>query len=145
MIVVVTDGADTTSVKNFQAALEAAHLADAVIYGIMIIPVPNNAGRHIAGENALIALSTGTGGTVFSSTLGEMLDSSFKNIVRALRTQYLLGYYPKNLPYSKDRFHRLRITASRPNLRVLTRTGYYGEYEVPAPGALRPAGPARRP
>ncbi len=145
VIVVVTDGADTTSVKDFQDALEAAHLADAVIYGIMIVPVTNSPGRNIAGENALITLCTDTGGQVFPSTLGEMFDSAFQNILRDLRSQYLLGYYPKNLPYSAGRFHRLRVTVNRRNLRVLARTGYYGEYEAAVPGAGRPAGPFRRP
>lgn len=141
VIVVVTDGADTTSVKSFQQALEAVHLADAVIYGIMIIPVTNDPGRNIAGENALITLSTGTGGRVISSTLGDMLDAAFQTILRDLRTQYLIGYYPKNIPYAKDRFHRVRVTLSRPNLRVLTRSGYYGQEREPVPSGPESAGP----
>lgn len=145
VIVVVTDGADTTSVKTFQEALEAVHVADAVIYGIMVMPVTNDAGRHIGGENALITLTTGTGGQVFSSTLGAALDTAFENILRDLRSQYLIGYYPKNLPYSTERFHRLKIAVKRPNLRVITRTGYYGEYKEPAPRVRSTGGPARLP
>ena len=128
VMLIVTDGADTTSGKDFHAAVEAAHSADAAIYGIMIIPVTSDAGRHIAGENALISLSTGTGGRVFSATLGEMLDEVFADILRDLRTQYLLGFYPRNLPYTKERFHRIELTVTRPGLRVFTRSGYYGAY-----------------
>ncbi len=127
VIVVVTDGADTTSVKKFHDALEAAHLADAVLYGIMVIPVTNNPGRQIGGENALFTLSTGTGGQVFASTLGDMLDTAFRDILRALRTQYLIGYYPKNIPFTEERFHKVEVKVKRPDLRVITRTGYYGE------------------
>ncbi|MCP5117918.1 MAG: VWA domain-containing protein [bacterium] len=128
VILIVTDGADTTSGKDFHAALEAAHDADVVIYGIMIIPITSNAGRHIAGENALISLTTGTGGRVFAATLGDDLDDAFADILRDLRTQYLLGYYPKGLPYTKERFHKIEVRVGRPNLRVLTRNGYYGDY-----------------
>ena len=46
-----------------------------------------------------------------------------------LRTQYLIGYYPKNIPLTTNRFHSLKVTLSRPNLRALTRNGYYGEFE----------------
>lgn len=127
VILIVTDGADTTSGKDFHAALEAAHNSDAAIYGIMIIPVTSDAGRHIAGENALISLTTGTGGRVFAAALGEMLDDAFADILRDLRTQYLLGYYPKDLPYTKERFHKIEVRVGRPKLRVYTRNGYYGQ------------------
>jgi len=139
VILLVSDGADTTSVKEFAEALEAAHNADAAIYAVLIIPVENDPGRHIAGENALIGLSTATGGKVFLATLGERLDAAFAEILRDLRTQYLLGYYPKNLPYSRDRFRRVEIRLRRPDLRAMTRSGYYVEYE----GASEPEPPSR--
>ncbi len=145
VIVAVTDGADTTSAKNFQDALESVHQADAVMYGIMLIPVANDPGRHIAGENALIALAAGTGGRVFAASLGEMLDSAFDDILRDLRTQYLIGYYPKNLPYSTERFRRVELHVNRPDLRVITRSGYYVEDRDPPPQPPNLSGPAHRP
>ena len=57
---------------------------------------------------------------------------AFDEILKDLRTQYLLGYYPKNVPLTKNPFHTLAIKAARPNLRVISRTGYYGDFEVPA-------------
>lgn len=141
VMVVVTDGADTTSVKSFQNAVEAAQMADAVIYGIMIIPVTSNAGRQIGGENALITLSTGTGGRVFAATLGETLDTSFRQILRDLRTQYLLGYYPRHLPYTTERYHKVEVEVDRPNLRVVTRTGYYGGQKGVVPEGKQRKGP----
>jgi len=145
VIVVVTDGADTTSVKNFQGALEEAHNTDAIIYGLMVLPVSSDAGRHIAGENALISLCAGTGGRVFAASLGEMLDTAFDDILRDLRTQYLIGYYPRGLPHSTERFRQIQVTLARPDLRVLTRTGYYGgDRDVP-PTTRKQEGPVRKP
>jgi Ca-activated chloride channel family protein len=129
VIVVVTDGGDTTSYKDFHAALDAAQRADAVIYPILVMPITNDAGRNIGGENALTTLANGTGGMVFTPNLGPGLDEAFDDILRALRTQYLLGYYPKDVPLTKNRFHQLRVTTDRPGLRVITRSGYYGESE----------------
>jgi Ca-activated chloride channel family protein len=129
VIVIVSDGADTTSAKTFHDAVRAADAAEAVIYGILIVPVASEAGRHVAGENALTSLTTSTGGRVFAASLTEMLDAAFSDILRDLRTQYLIGYYPKNLPYSKERFRRIELKVSRPDLRVFTRSGYYVDYE----------------
>ena len=129
VIVVVTDGGDTTSAKNFHQALEAAQLADAVIYPVLVVPITNDPGRNTGGEHALTTLAQGTGGRVFEPTLGEALDQAFTEILRELRTQYLLGYYPKNVPPAKERFHRLEVKLLRPDLRVLSRSGYYGEAE----------------
>jgi len=129
VVVVVTDGGDTTSSKSFHQALEAAQIADAVIYPILVMPITNEPGRNIGGENALTTLAAGTAGRVFAPTVGASLDAAFTDILRELRTQYLLAYYPKNLPYTKDRFHRLEVRVGRPDLQVLARTGYYGDAE----------------
>jgi Ca-activated chloride channel family protein len=129
VMVIVTDGGDTTSAKDFHAALEAAQLADTVIYPVLVVPITNDAGRNIGGENALTTMSAGTGGRVFAPTLGRDLDKAFSDIIKDLRTQYLLGFYPKNVPLTKDRFHRLLVRVRRPDLRVSARNGYYGEFE----------------
>ncbi len=129
VMVIVTDGGDTTSSKDFHAALNAAQLADVVIYPILVVPITNEAGRNIGGENALTTISNGTGGHVFLPSLGAALDAAFAEILRELRTQYLLAYYPKNAPLSANRFHRLEVKVNPPELHVLARNGYYGEAE----------------
>jgi Ca-activated chloride channel family protein len=131
VMVLVTDGGDTTSVKDFHQALEAVQLADAILYPILVVPIKNDAGRNVGGENALTTLAAGTGGHVFTPTLGAQLDRALDDILRELRTQYLIGFYPKDVPLTKDRFHTLKVTvqstSANRGLRVTTRSGYYGE------------------
>ena len=127
VMVIVTDGGDTTSSKTYHQALESVQLADAVVYPILVMPITNDAGRNIGGENALTGIAAGTGGRVFAPTVGPQLDTAFEEILADLRTQYLIGYYPKNVPHTKNRFHQLKLLVDRPNLRVLTRSGYYGD------------------
>ena len=127
VMVIVTDGGDTTSVKDFHQALEAAQIADVMLYSVLVVPITNDAGRNVGGENALTTLSAGTGGRVFLPSLGAELDRAFSDILRELRTQYLIGFYPKDVPPSKDRYHTLKITVEGRNLRVIARSGYYGE------------------
>ena len=55
------------------------------------------------------------------------LDRTFADILRDLRTQYLIGYYPHGPAAGDGKFHRVRVELpQRPDLRISTRTGYYG-------------------
>ena len=127
VIIVVSDGGDTASRTDFQKALEAIHRANAVLYSILVIPIAGDAGRNLRGENALITLSTWTGGKAFFPTPGLALDRTFEDILRDLRTQYLLGYYPKGVPDTKERFHRVKVDVNRPDMVVYSRNGYYAD------------------
>jgi Ca-activated chloride channel family protein len=102
------------------------------------VPITNDAGRNVGGENALTTLAAGTGGRVFTPNLGAQLDRAFDDILRELRTQYLIGFYPKDVPPTKERFHTLKVNvqgvAASRGLRVSTRSGYYGEANEGRPG-----------
>jgi Ca-activated chloride channel family protein len=130
VIVVVTDGHDTVSNKaTIHSALEEAQLADAVLYAIIVVPIASPAGRDIGGEHALQFMADGTGGRTYLPTIGAALDKAFMDILTELRTQYLIGFYPKGLPPTKDRFHKLELRTKNPDLRVSSRNGYYEEVE----------------
>jgi len=127
VIVAVTDGGDTTSDKTYADAFESAQSADAIIYPVLVVPITNDAGRNLGGERALETLASGTGGRVFQPAGEAELDQAFTQILRDLRTQYLIGYYPRNLPADAPRFHLVRVELARKDLRATTRTGYYGD------------------
>jgi Ca-activated chloride channel family protein len=129
VILLVTDGDDTYSRITAPQALEAAQMADAIVYSVVVVPITNPAGRMIGGEHALIYMAEGTGGRVFMPTLGPEMDKAFADIVSELRTQYMLGFYPHNVPLTKERFHKLQVKVNRPELQVSSRNGYYGESE----------------
>jgi Ca-activated chloride channel family protein len=129
-LVIVTDGGNTTSSRDSHQALEAAQLADAVIYPVVVIPIANDAGRNTGGENFLTFAAEGTGGRTFQPSLGATLDKAFRDIISELRTEYLLGYYPHNVPPTKNRFHTLQVRVKSPELQVFARNGYYGEAEA---------------
>ncbi len=128
--IVVTDGGDTFSKNNYQQALEAAHTADASVYAVIIVPVAEDPGRNTGGEHALIALAGSTGGRAFLPGTQKELDDAFGEILRDLRTQYLLGFYPRGVPPTRDRFHEVQLALTRPGYAVSSRRGYF----EPAPG-----------
>lgn len=131
VVVIVTDGGDTTSVKTYQQAIRALHRSDVVLYAVLVMPITNDAGRNIGGENALTTMSSELGGKVFAPSMGPALDQAFTDILHELRTQYLIGYYPQNLPPSTKQFHEVRVRARRPDYSVSARAGYYGEIDSP--------------
>jgi Ca-activated chloride channel homolog len=112
-----------------KAALKAAQIADAVIYAVVVLPITNDAGRNTGGEHALEFMAQGTGGRTYYPGVNAQLDKAFADIIRELRTQYVLGFYPRNAPLSKNPFHTLEVRTKSADLRVSARNGYYGETE----------------
>jgi Ca-activated chloride channel family protein len=125
VMVVITDGGDTTSYKHFEDALSAAQRDDVIIYPIVVVPIANDAGRNLGGEHALTTLAASTGGQIFFPDGYANIDRAFAAILRDLRTQYLLVYSPANVPEQRGLFHPITVQVRRPGARIRTRTGYY--------------------
>ena len=137
VIVAITDGGDTTSRLRFADALRAAHDAEVAIYPLIVLPIQSDAGRNRGGEHALITLADKTGGETFVQHGTTDLDASFGAILRALRTQYLLGFYPRREGLqAREVFRSVEIRVKREGAAVYARDGYYL-----APGVAPP--PAR--
>ena len=94
VIILVTDGGETTSRADFEAARKAAVRANTLLYTILVRPVKTESGRNTAGEHALETIADTTGGAIFFPDTPQDLDIIFDRIDRELRTQYRLGYYP---------------------------------------------------
>lgn len=128
VMVVITDGGDTLSKTDYQQALRAAQISEAIVYSIIVVPIEASAGRDTGGEHALIQLSSDTGGKYFYATTVPQLDQAFQKISDELRTQYLLAYYPAERLADSD-FRRIDIKlngvpdAAQYNTRH--RAGYY--------------------
>ena len=146
VIIMISDGGNTTSSTDIHKSLKAAQSADAVIYPVVVVPITNDAGRNTGGEHALIYMAQGTGGKSFFPSPGKELDKAFADIISELRTQYFLAYYPKEVPLTKNPFHQLEVKVSSPDLRVSARNGYYGDAEGAAdsPDAQTSVTPAGR-
>ena len=128
VLVVISDGDDTAKNTTYAQALEQALRNEVMIYSIIDVPIEASAGRDLGGEHALITLSEQTGGKYFYVGDGG-LDKAFAKVSDDLRTQYLLGYYPRNQEPGRV-FHRIEVTvprASTEDFNVRHKTGYYGD------------------
>ncbi len=125
VMVIVTDGGDTTSYKKYGDALAAAQRSDVVLYPVVVVPIEADAGRNLGGEHALATLASSTGGRIFNPQGMSQLDTAFADILHELRTQYLIGYYPRDVREQPRLFHNVKVEARDPSLKVNARTGYY--------------------
>ncbi len=98
VLVLVTDGGETTSRAKFDDARRAALAAGTMLYTILINPVKTEGGRNTAGEHALVTITEVTGGSMYFPADVAALNDIFDLMDRELRTQYRLGYYPTPRP-----------------------------------------------
>jgi Ca-activated chloride channel homolog len=128
VLVLISDGDDTAHNNTYAEALEHALRNEVMIYSLIDVPIVASAGRSTGGEHALITLSEQTGGKYFYVNDGG-LDRAFQKVSDDLRTQYLIGYYPRNQEPGRT-FHRIRVTvprASADDFTVHHKTGYYSD------------------
>ena len=131
VLVVISDGDDTAKDRTYDQALEAALRNEVMIYSLIDVPIAASAGRDTGGEHALITLAEQTGGKHFYVSDGG-LDKAFARVSDDLRTQYLLGYYPKNQEPGRA-FHRVTVTIPRAaahEFNVRNKVGYYADSPV---------------
>ncbi len=129
VLVLITDGGDTTSKTDYNNALRRAQQAEAIVYSIIVVPVEADAGRNLGGEHALIQISKDTGGKYYYAEGEQQLDDAFRKISDELRTQYLLAFYPSR-KVSDSPFRRIQVVLSKKDpdgkaYQVRHRAGYY--------------------
>jgi Ca-activated chloride channel homolog len=134
VLVVISDGDDTAKNTTYPEALEQALRNEVMIYSLIDVPIEASAGRSTGGEHALITLSEQTGGKYFYVSEGG-LDKAFEKVSADLRTQYMIGYYPRNQEPGRT-FHRIRVTVPRASAEDFTvhhKTGYYSDSNPASP------------
>jgi Ca-activated chloride channel family protein len=138
VIIIVSDGGDTTSHKGLLEVLTKTQQTDVLIYGVFTGNLnPSQNLRDLAAERALETLSLETGGEVFrpSTTAGlsaedadaqslRELDLAFASLAQQLRTQYVLGFFSTN-EKRDGTFRKLNVRIKKPGYSARARSGYY--------------------
>lgn len=130
MLVVISDGIDTTSSARVTEAIAAAQRANTLVYPIRFydqevfrFQVPSVAlDNLLAGKRTLEKIAKETGGGMYEISGARTLADNFTRIQEELRTQYSLGYTP---PAGKPGYRKLRVTVRKRGLNVQARDGYF--------------------
>jgi VWFA-related protein len=133
VIVLISDGDDTTSRIDLAAALEAVQLNDVVVYAISTNSnfFLGAASPNKNGDKNLRKLAEETGGRVFMPEREKDLLESFDFIKKDLRALYSIAYEPSN-DKADGTYRKIRIDVTvDKDYKAQHRIGYY---------APRPAG-----
>jgi Ca-activated chloride channel family protein len=80
-------------------------------------------------EDVLKRMSDETGGRAYFPRGPDELLDNFHQVESELRSQYLIAYSPSNIAHDGS-FRRIEVRlASRPDVRVISRRGYYATSE----------------
>jgi Ca-activated chloride channel homolog len=130
VVVLITDGENTTHHGAYDTALEQAERAGAMVYSLIIVPIESDAGRNTGGEHALIQMARDTGGKYYYVEDKHDLAPAFAHVSDDLRTQYTLGYYAPQQGGDVSGLRHIEIRMKNPALRekykLRYRTAYYG-------------------
>ena len=124
VIVIVSDGVDTTSRADFDTTLQRALADDCQIYVVQTGLYENANVRALAAERRMQEFSAQTGGAVFVPKSADDLDDAFAQIAADLAQQYILSYYPAE-DKRDGKYHLIAVRVkSKPNARVRARKGF---------------------
>ena len=129
VIVLITDGDDTTSNASIEQATEMALRNNVTVYAIRLPGANSLNAREQQGKPVLARLTETTGGRQFHLDGGEGQLAGFLNKLKEeLRSQYSIGYQFQSASSARS-FHKITIKLLQPALRAFTRSGYYSRSE----------------
>ena len=90
---------------------------------ITMTPVPGSTGARVPNQPLLSSLARETGGAVLPVASNANLSATFRSILSAFRTTYVLYYSPRGV--DRAGYHRLEVKVKRDGARVQARRGYF--------------------
>jgi Ca-activated chloride channel family protein len=124
VIVIVSDGEDTTSHSDFETTVQRALADDCQIYVVQTGLYESANLRALAAERRMQEFAAQTGGAVYISRSVEDLDNAFAQIAADLAQQYIISYYPA-ADKRDGRYHLIALRVkTKPNARVRARKGF---------------------
>jgi len=114
LVIVFSDGLDTSSWLAPEAVIEIAKRSDVVVYAV-------SAGEGEKG-GFLRELSEQTGGRLFEIESTKNLSAIFLQVLDEFRQRYVVSYSPAGVP--ADGWHRLTVRVKGREVTVKARPGY---------------------
>jgi Ca-activated chloride channel family protein len=140
VIMLLTDGMDTSSAARLSDVLTRAKNEDLMIYiaqfrsspraNLAEVPLSPTAGELFSGDprlrnptptDGLRELATQTGGGHFLLGQSDDVNTTFTHVMEELHYQYLLGFTPQRLD---GRVHEVAVGVDRPDVTIRARRTY---------------------
>ena len=130
VIVVFTDGEDTSSRIGFKTVQERARDEEVMVYSIGLESEYFNGMRVVRSRPSrdLRKIADETGGGYFELQKTADLAPTFTRVAQELRSQYLIGFAPVALD---NRVHKLEVKVNKPGMTVRARKSYLAAPDKP--------------
>jgi len=121
VMVIVSDGKETTSRADFETTMQRIVTDDCQIYVVQTGLYENANVRDLTAERRMEEFATQTGGAVYIPKSIADLDAAFEKIAADLAQQYVLSYYPAD-DKRDDHYHSVSVrVVTLSNVRVRSR------------------------
>ncbi len=126
VILVFTDGDDTTSKAHFGNVLDRARADETMVYGIGFESVYFDGARMVKTkpDGGLQKLAEDTGGGYFELSKTDDLGPTFSRVALELHSQYVLGFEAKQLD---GKVHKLTVKMTQPGMTARARRTYIAD------------------
>ena len=139
VMLVFSDGADTTSWMDPRVSLAAAQRSDVVVYGVTLARQTERRDAQAVrqatleedwfrrdpwsyGRQDLPLLAADTGGSILTAERPDRLRETFVGVVRDFKSRYLLTYTPRDV--APGGWHSVDVRLRRQKAEVTARRGY---------------------
>jgi Ca-activated chloride channel family protein len=135
VVLVHTDGGDSTSSLTFGRLQELLRRGNVIIYVVGYLEHQRSASR-LSQQVRLTQIARETGGEAFFPTSAKAIDEAYGRIIAELGARYTIGYVPARTPRTgmgdpdDAEFRRLEVRVTRPDLAgatVRARSGYIAQ------------------
>jgi VWFA-related protein len=127
VIVVFSDGSDTSSLLSGTEVTDMARAAEITVYALTIPSRDRESGRPTTPDGDLRTLASDSGGQMMM--LDRVADwyPAFAQVADELHAQYVVGFSPKD----GARVHKVEVKVAGKDLRVRTRKTYVTSITLP--------------
>jgi Ca-activated chloride channel family protein len=131
VVLVFTDGEDTSSRLSFKTVLERSRDEEVMVYSIGLESEYFNGMRVVRSKPSrdLRKISDETGGGYFELQKTADLAPTFTRVAQELRSQYLIGFAPSALD---GKVHKLEVRVARAGMTVRARKSYLAAPDKPS-------------
>lgn len=146
LVIVFSDGQDTTSWADPRRVMRAFERSDAVVYGVTLrdsmgLSTSSDAVRqarerqwfsdapHAFGRHFLPLLTEATGGTMIVAERSDQMRDRFISVIGEFRERYVLTYSPAGV--APDGWHDIDVRLRQKRGTVLARRGYLRGPDAP--------------
>jgi len=126
VLVLYTDGGDTSSTLNYTEIQDLLRASDITLYAIGFLANLSQSSQ-MDQRMRLRTLAEVTGGEAFFPTVLKDLDATYERVLKEIRAQYTVGYLSTNTR-TDGSWRKVEIKVTRPGLKIRTRRGYFAPY-----------------